>query len=231
MDVRHVTVPHRGLAVAALRAAPPGDGPYPGVLLVHDAWGLDGEVAALVGTLAAAGFTVLAPDLLGGRRAVDADEAHAIAAGLDPEDAALLLAAAADALTADPATRPRRIGAVGLGMGAPLAAFLATIRPEIGVAVLAGPVPELPLEAWTRAEAAIVVLEAADATDDADGEADTADGEAEGAGYPADAADPAVALDRARAAGRTVEVIGAPGGDAELAPLIVEVLAARLLTA
>lgn len=229
MDIRHGTLAHRSLAVAALRAAPSGDGPYPGVLLVHDAWGLDDEVAGLVGGLAAAGFTVLAPDLLAGRRPVDAAEAHAAAAGLDAEDATLLLATAVDALGADPATRRGPVGAVGLGMGAPLAAFLATIRPEIGVVVLAGPVPELPLEAWSAATADLVVVAPEPGDDIGPGEDDVgrADDAADAEETPA--VDPAV-LDRARAGGRRVEIHAAPR-DADLAPLILDVLAARLLTA
>jgi len=126
MDAMPTVFDHRGLAIGALRGAPPA-GQGRGVLLVHDAWGLDEDAAALVAALAAAGFVVLAPDLLGGRRAADADEARALAAGLDAEDASLVLAAAVDAITADASTRSGPLGAVGKGMGAPLVAFVATL--------------------------------------------------------------------------------------------------------
>lgn len=160
----------RGPDVVALRALPT-ETPAPGVLLVHDAWGLDEEAADLAAALADAGFAPLAPDLLRGRRAADAGTAAALAAGLDPEDAALLLASAVDALTADPATAPGPIAAVGLGMGAPLAAFMATVRPEIAAAVLVGSLPDLPLEAWGRADARFALLvPAEDGADGADDE-------------------------------------------------------------
>lgn len=220
MEVLPILLNHRGVDHAALRATPPDHPPAPGVVVVHDAWGLDDEAADLVAALADAGFAVLAPDLLAGRRAADADEAAAFAAGLDPEDAGLLLAAAVDALAADAATRRGSMGAVGVGMGAPLAAFLATIRPEVGVAVLAGPVPDLPIETWARAEAAIVVLLDAAGAAWANGEPDAnADEDA--------AVDVAAALDRARAAGRAVKVVESAGdgsGD-HLAAAIVSALA------
>lgn len=215
MDVAHDTLAYRGLAVPALRATPSGDGPHPGVMLVHDAWGLDDEAAALAAALAGAGFAVLAPDLLRGRQAADAEEARALAAGLDAEDAALLLATAVDALADDSATRAGPVGVVGLGMGSPLAAFIATIRPAVGVAVLAGPVPDLSLEAWSAATADLVVVAIENGA-----EADASDPAASAA------VDPAVALDRARAAGRRVTVVEARR-EAELAPLILEALAAQ----
>lgn len=215
MDAMPTTFDHRGLAIAALRAAPPA-GRGRGVLLVHDAWGLDRDAAALVAALAAAGFVVLAPDLLGGRRAVDADEARALAAGLDPEDAALVLAAAVDAITADPITRSGPLGAVGIGMGAPLAAFVATLRPEIALAVLAGPVPDLPLETWARADADLVVLSTHGAGDAAvdDRDADAAGGQ------------PDIPLDRARAGGLRVDLV--EPADEGVARAVVRIVVERL---
>lgn len=210
-------VSHQGRPIAALRADPPA--PAPGVLLIHDAWGLDDETAALVTALAAAGCTVLAPDLLAGRRAADADEARALAAGLDAEDAALLCATAVDALVDDLAPRAEptgAVGVVGVGMGAPLAAFVATIRPAVAVAVLAGPVPDLPLEAWSAAMADLVVVVGEDG---AGADAGGRDADA------TDAPDPA-ALDRARAGGRRIEVVAAR--PATLAEAIVEALRPRL---
>jgi dienelactone hydrolase len=150
--------------LAPERRRSPGDLPSPsrrppGILLVHDAWGLDDEIAGLALALADEGFVVLAPDLARGRRAADADEAAALAASVDAADAVKVLAAAADALAGDPGTRPGAMGVVGLGMGAPLAAFLATLRPEIAVVVaIDGPIPELPLEAWGRTEATVVLV-------------------------------------------------------------------------
>ena len=55
----------------AYRAVPAGDGPWPGLVLVHEIFGLDDEMRRHADRLAAMGFVVLAPDLLArGRRLV-----------------------------------------------------------------------------------------------------------------------------------------------------------------
>jgi hypothetical protein len=180
------------------------------VLLVHDAWGLDVEIEALAAGLASAGFHVLAPDLMGGRRAADAEQARALAVGLDAEDAVRLLASAVDELSGDKVVRPGSIGAVGIGMGALLATTIATLRPEVRLVVAVGPVPDLPLEAWARADADLVVVEPGGAAAD--------DRAAAPGGAPADddgAVETAAALDMARAAGRRVDVLEVPADQVE----------------
>ncbi|GAA4412824.1 dienelactone hydrolase family protein [Fodinibacter luteus] len=55
----------------AYRAVPSGVGPWPGVVLVHEAFGLDDVMRRSADRVAAMGFVVLAPDLLArGRRPV-----------------------------------------------------------------------------------------------------------------------------------------------------------------
>lgn len=55
----------------AYRAVPTGVGPWPGLVLVHELFGLDDEMRRHADRLAASGYLVLAPDLLArGRRAV-----------------------------------------------------------------------------------------------------------------------------------------------------------------
>lgn len=246
MGVARTRIPSPAGEVTAVRALP-AIGPAPGVLLAHDAWGLDEEAVALAAALAELGFSVLVPDLSGGRRAGDPAEAAAMAAGLDAEEAMLVLAAAVDVLVAKPETRPGAIGVVGLGMGAPLAAFLATLRPEIGIVVTVdGPMPELPMETWSRSDASFVVLAGADG-DDGPG-ADDGPGDDPGvglgeAGAPeGGGADPEAGLDALRAAGLAVRVVRwaerpgevpAAAGDAidsrpALAALVAEMLSAAL---
>jgi dienelactone hydrolase len=171
------------------------------------------KIVHLVAALARAGFVAIAPDVVAGRLAGDPEEAAAVAAGIDAEDASLILAAAADTLAADPDVRRGRLGAVGLGVGAPLAAFVATVRPEIGFVLLAGPVPALPLEAWGRSEADVVVV-----AEPGDGDA----GDDGGTG-----ADDAALLDRAVAAGQRVERVEVQPGERR-ADAIVRALVERL---
>src|SRR5262245_7618929 len=51
----------------------PASGHGPGVMVLHEAWGLDGWVRAVCARLAREGFAALAPDLFGGRLAQDVD--------------------------------------------------------------------------------------------------------------------------------------------------------------
>ena len=57
--------------LAAYRAVPEGAGPWPGLVLVHELFGLDDEMKRHADRVAAMGYLVLAPDLLArGRRIV-----------------------------------------------------------------------------------------------------------------------------------------------------------------
>ena len=161
-------------SVEAWRVAGPLSGS--GLMVVHDAWGVDREVRNLADALAATGYTVIAPDLAAGWLPQDAREAELLAASISPEAAARVLAATIDALRAYPSVERQRVGVIGLGMGAPLAAFLATLRADVAAVICAGPVPDLPADTWGRADAAFLVLppaEADDAVADASAWADT----------------------------------------------------------
>jgi dienelactone hydrolase len=172
--------------------------PAPGLVVVHDAWGLDAEVRALTHALAGAGFAVLAPDLAAGRRPSAVAEAEALAATIDPEDVGRVLAATIDALRADARVSRQRVGVIGLGMGAPLAAFAATLRADVAAVVLAGPGPDLPADAWGRTEAAFLLLPPAES---------------------AEAVEEAVAwADHVRALGREVVVAPAPMPESDQPP-------------
>lgn len=65
----------------------------PAVLLIHEWWGLNDQIRSVAQELANEGFVALAADLYGGRVATTADEARALATGVDA-------GAATDTLTA-----------------------------------------------------------------------------------------------------------------------------------
>jgi carboxymethylenebutenolidase len=53
--------------VAGYLAVPAGDGPWPGVVVVHEVFGVNDDVRRKADQLAARGYLALAPDLYGGR--------------------------------------------------------------------------------------------------------------------------------------------------------------------
>ena len=128
---------HGGAPVAAARFAPEGEGPFPGVVLAHEVFGLDAFARGVGERLAEAGYVVLAPDLYSregvpGPASTDADPApawttdqiRAAAQGLPDRRAVADLEAAAAALADDPAVDADRIAAMGFCLGGKLAFLL-----------------------------------------------------------------------------------------------------------
>lgn len=59
-----VSFPSDGISVPAFLARPAGPGHFPGVLIVHEIWGLDEHMRDVAGRFAREGFVALVPDLL-----------------------------------------------------------------------------------------------------------------------------------------------------------------------
>jgi carboxymethylenebutenolidase len=56
-----------GQTVRAYVARPPGEGPFPAVIMLHEFWGLKPEIIGKADALAAEGYVVVAPDMYRGR--------------------------------------------------------------------------------------------------------------------------------------------------------------------
>ena len=62
-DYTNVSYPAAdGTTLHSYLAMPEGEGPFPGVLMVHEWWGLNGEITELADRMAEEGYVVLAPD-------------------------------------------------------------------------------------------------------------------------------------------------------------------------
>ncbi|HEY7873647.1 MAG TPA: dienelactone hydrolase family protein [Actinomycetota bacterium] len=107
----------------------------PGVLVLHEFFGLQDSFVAYADRLNRAGFTVLVPDLYDGEIASSVDAATALARSLDRDATMRKLRAAADLLTAN--WHPR-LGVVGFSLGADLAVELAALRPIEALVVYYG---------------------------------------------------------------------------------------------
>ena len=96
--------------------------PAPGVVILHEAWGLTEEVKSLARSAAACGFVTAAPDLLAGYSRVRA--VRDAARGHGPSFHRI--SKVADWLGTDGGADPARTAAIGLSMGATMALRLAT---------------------------------------------------------------------------------------------------------
>jgi carboxymethylenebutenolidase len=125
----------------------PDSGHGPGVLVIHEAWGLSEHVREICERLAREGFVALAPDLFGGRTAGDLSEARELAAGLEPEGLSADLEGAVGALLNHHAVDGSRVAAVGLCMGGHLALFAASRNWRVAAVVdFYGVHPGIPLD-------------------------------------------------------------------------------------
>jgi carboxymethylenebutenolidase len=99
--------------------AMPGDAaePLPGIIVIHEWWGLNDDIKAMTRRLAAKGYVVLAVDLYGGKTAKTPDEANALLSDFyaDPEAARRNLQQAYDYL--EKYALAPRIATIGWDLG------------------------------------------------------------------------------------------------------------------
>lgn len=112
-------------------ALPEGGGPFPGVIVIQEWWGLNDHIKDIADRFAREGFAALAPDLYHGEVAKEPDEAMKKMMALDMPRASRELVKAVDYLAARPEVQGRRIGSVGFCMGGGLALTLACDSPKI----------------------------------------------------------------------------------------------------
>ncbi len=104
-------------SVQALMYTPDDKGPFPGILVIHEWWGLNDWVKDQASKLSDLGYVALAVDLYRGKVATTADEAHEIMRGVPDDRAARDLHAAFEFLKSQPNVKKDRIASIGWCMG------------------------------------------------------------------------------------------------------------------
>ncbi len=122
--------------VKAILYTPEGKGPFPGIVVIHEWWGLNDWVKEQASKLADQGYVALAVDLYRGKVATTADEAHEIMRGVPQDRADRDLDAAFHYLQSQPNVKKNRIGAIGWCMGGGYALDLALEEPELASVVI-----------------------------------------------------------------------------------------------
>ncbi len=97
-------------AVKGYYARPAADGNYPGVVMIHEWWGLNDNVKAMARQLAAAGYQVLAVDLYNGVVATTPDEAMKQVQSVKADEMKDNMLAAVDYLRRNGANRVASLG-------------------------------------------------------------------------------------------------------------------------
>lgn len=131
-----IRIPGQPEPLAAYVAWPEGAGPFPVVLVIQEWWGVNDWLKAQTRRIAGKGYVAIAVDLYRGLVAADADTAHQLMRGLDPDRGVGYLRAAFEWTRAQPWARKDRIGAIGWCMGGGYAADLAVAEPRLRAAVI-----------------------------------------------------------------------------------------------
>ena len=85
----------------AYLSLPPGPGPHPGIVVIHEFWGLNDHIKHWADRLTTAGYAAVAVDLYGGVVATDRDTAVATMKAVDNTKALATLRAGLDFITND----------------------------------------------------------------------------------------------------------------------------------
>ncbi len=122
--------------VRGILYTPEGKGPFPGIVVIHEFYGLNDWVKEQATKLADQGYAALALDLYRGKVATTADEAHEIMRGVPEDRAKRDLEAAYQFLASQPNVKKDRIGAIGWCMGGGYALDLALEEPKLAADVI-----------------------------------------------------------------------------------------------
>lgn len=117
-------------------AKPAGKGPFPGVVIVFEWWGLNDQIKGVADRLAAEGYVALIPDLYHGSATDDPEKAHVLVRGLEESEVLSELGSAVSYLKALPEVGSARIGSLGFCVGGGFALQLALSRPDLSGAVM-----------------------------------------------------------------------------------------------
>lgn len=122
--------------VQATLYTPTGKGPFPGIIVIHEWWGLNDWVKEQASKLADQGYAALAVDLYRGKVATTPEEAHEIMRGVPEDRAKRDLHAAFEFLKSQENVKPDRIASIGWCMGGGYSLQLALAQPKLAGAVI-----------------------------------------------------------------------------------------------
>jgi carboxymethylenebutenolidase len=121
--------------VSAFLVKPDGKGPFPGVVVIQEWWGLNDWIKDQARALAKEGYVALAVDLYRGKVADKQEDAHQLMMGTPPERAVRDLKAGYGYLRGRAEVKNTEIGSIGWCMGGRYSLELAVQEPTLAAAV------------------------------------------------------------------------------------------------
>ena len=122
--------------VQALLYTPEGKGPFPGIVVIHEWWGLNDWVKEQASKLSDLGYVALAIDLYRGKVATTPDEAHELMRGVPEDRAKRDLHAAYEFLQSQSNVKKDRIASIGWCMGGGYSLDVALQEPTLRADVI-----------------------------------------------------------------------------------------------
>ena len=122
--------------VQGILYSPPGKGPFPAIIVIHELWGLNDWVKEQASKLADQGYEALAIDLYRGKVTTTPETAHELMRGVPEDRANRDLKAAFEFLQSQPNVKKDRIGAIGWCMGGGYALDVALDEPTLAADVI-----------------------------------------------------------------------------------------------
>ncbi len=114
---KNVSFNSGGETVQGMLYTPPGKGPFPAIIVIHEYWGLNEWVKEQASKLSDQGYVALAVDLYRGKVADNPELAHELMRGLPEDRAKRDLHAAFEFLQTQSKVKKDRIGSIGWCMG------------------------------------------------------------------------------------------------------------------
>ncbi len=115
----------------AYLSLPAGKGPFPGIVVIHEWWGLNANIEHWADRLASAGWAALAVDLYSGTVATTPDQAMAAMKAVDETTAKTVISAAIDFLGKDPRIQAPKRAVIGWCFGGGWSLQTALAHPEL----------------------------------------------------------------------------------------------------
>jgi carboxymethylenebutenolidase len=131
-----VHLPTADGGVDAYVAWPAGTGRVPGMIVVHEWWGLQDHMKDIARRMAKEGYVAIVPDLYHGKVATTPDQAHELVRGLEDTRVFGELDAAGSWLRAQDRCKDMRVGVMGFCVGGGITLRYALQQPDLGAAVM-----------------------------------------------------------------------------------------------